>query len=149
MKVIGLESPISKKKKNYLSHFKEHRKGECMSCTEMFTQVKWIIKLFVCVLLALGDPLNTELSLEAGGDAGYRGRPVTTSEKPKLAWLNNPLLLSFPIALQLLQGTTVTSSRSVRPCELHGLVIQAASQVIFLPLLPLPASLRFLSRRPL
>lgn len=80
MEVMGLDSPISKKKINlifYLSHFKEHRTGERTSCTEMFTQVNWIIKLFVYVLLALGDPVNTELSLEAGRDAGYRGRPVS------------------------------------------------------------------------
>lgn len=48
------------------------------------THANWITKLFVCVLLALGDPVNTELSVGVGGDACYRGRPVTTSGKLKL-----------------------------------------------------------------
>lgn len=43
----------------------------------MFAQVNWIIQLFIYVLLALGDPVKTELSLEAGGDACYRGGPET------------------------------------------------------------------------
>lgn len=38
-----------------------------------------------CVLLALGDPVNIELSLKAGEDACYRQRPVTKSGKLKRA----------------------------------------------------------------
>ena len=110
----------------------------------LYKSTEYIIKLFIYALLAWGDPVNTELSLEVGGDACYRAGPVTKSEKPKLAWLNNPLLLSFPTAFQLLQGTSIPRSRSARPCELHSLVIRAASQVGFLPLLPFPVSLRFL-----
>lgn len=68
----------------YQSYVKEHRKGGWPSCTKMFTHANWITKLFVCVLLALGDPVNTELSVGVGGDACYRGRPVTTSGKLKL-----------------------------------------------------------------
>lgn len=80
IEVTGVESPISKKKKKKKLIYPVLRSIEkegWTSCTEMFAQVNWIIQLFIYVLLALGDPVKTELSLEAGGDACYRGGPET------------------------------------------------------------------------